>query len=174
MSQRWPFGDIGPCEVTWDFGGTPIKLAPYLGTVELRLVDSVQDVQEEGWGDTIINSVFSGSNCELDIPLTRQEYDKLADWMPGVSYQSGALTFIPKSGCDMIDDAKEMMIKPMCDNVPDTDPLSWIHIFKAAPWREFALTFDRSGQRVMLMHFKCYPDMTSGMGGRVFRLGYLS
>lgn len=171
---KWPFGDIGPCEVTWDYAGTPVILAPYLGTVEFRAADSTVDVQEEGWGDTVVDSVFSGTVCELDVPLTRQEYANLALFLPGVSLQSGALEFAPKAGCSMYDDALEMVIKPLCDNVPDTDPLTWIHIFKAYPWREFVLTFDRSGQRVMMVKFKCFPDQTSGQGGRVFRLGVLT
>jgi len=171
---KWPFGDIGPCVVIWDFGGIDLSLSPYLGTVTLRAADSVEDVQEEGWGNTPVDAVFSGTVCDLDVPLTRQTYEDLQQWLPGVSYQSGALTFAPKAGCPMYDDAKEIMIKPLCDNVVDTDPLHWIHIFKAYPWREFELGFDRSGQRVMLVHFKLFPDMTSGMGGRVFRTGYLT
>lgn len=171
---KWPFGDIGPCEVTWDFGGTPVKLAPYLGTVTLRAADSAENVEEEGWGNTPVDAVFSGTVCELDVPLTRQEYEKLKLWLPGVEYQSGALTFFPKAGCDMYDDAKEMMIKPLCDNIPSVDALSWIHLFKAFPWREMELGFDRSSQRIMLVHFKLFPDQSSGAGGKVFRLGYLS
>jgi hypothetical protein len=171
---KWPFGDIGPCEVTWDFAGTPIILAPYLGTVSLRATDSVEDVQEEGWGNTPVDAVYSGTVCDLDVPLTRQEYANLKDWLPGVTYQSGALTYSPKAGCDMYENAVEMMIKPLCDNVPDPDQLSWIHIFKAHPWRETELTFDRAAQRVMMIHFKLFPDQSSGAGGRVFRLGYLT
>lgn len=169
--MKWPFGDIGPCEVVYDYGGTEVNLSPFLGTVALRLTDSMQDVQEEAYGETAVDAVFTGMACELDCPLTRQEYDKLNSIVPGTSYESGCLTFSANMGCGMYDDAVELVIKPMCDGVASINSLEWIHIFKAAPWREFELTFDRSGQRVMMLKFKCFVDLTTGMGGRVFRLG---
>jgi len=49
---KLPFGDKGPVQVVWDYGGTPLVLNPVLGTVTLRATDSVSDVQEEGWGET--------------------------------------------------------------------------------------------------------------------------
>jgi len=169
---KWPFGDIGPCEVVYNYGeASEVNLSPFLGTVALRLVDSMVDVQEEAYGDTAVDSVFSGIACELDCPLTRQEYENLAIFVPGTSLQSECLTFSAFIGCGLYEDAVELVIKPMCDGVAETDNLKWIHIFKAAPYRDFELTFDRSGQRVMMVKFKLFVDLTSGKGGRVFRLG---
>lgn len=165
------FGDIGPCEVVWDYGGTPLNLSPFLGTVELRLTDSIVNVEEEAYGDTAVDAVFSGSEAMLDCPLTRQDYDNLANVLPGVELQSGSLIFSMFTGCDMYENAKEMAIKPVCDGVPTADTTKWVHIWKAYPYRDFALTFDRSGQRVIMVHFKLFPDLTSGAGGRVFRWG---
>lgn len=169
---RWPFGDIGPCEVVYNYGeAAAVNLSPFLGTVALRLTDSMVDVQEEAYGDSAVDSVFSGIACELDCPLTRQEYDELVLFVPGTSLQSECLTFSAFMGCGLYDDAVEVVIKPMCDGVPDINNLNWIQIFKAAPYRDFELTFDRSGQRVMMVKFKCFIDLTSGRGGRVFRMG---
>lgn len=169
---QWPFGDIGPCEVVYDYGEVgEVTLSPFLGTVALRLSDSMVDVQEEAYGDTAVDAVFSGIACELDVPLTRQEYIKLTQYVPGTTLQSGALTFSAFMGCGMYADAVEVVLKPMCDGVVEPDTLKWIQVFKAAAYRDFELTFDRSGQRVMMIKFKCFVDLTTGMGGRVFRLG---
>ena len=171
---KWPFGDIGPCLVVWDYGGNPVNLYPYLGTITLRIADSVENVEEEGWGSTAVDAVFSGTECQLDVPLTRQDFDDLVNWVPGLTQSGSNYIFAPKAGCSMYDDAKEMVIKPLCDNQPESDTSKWIHIFKAYPWRDVELGFDRSGQRVFLVHFKLFPDLTSGAGGRVFSVGLVT
>lgn len=169
---KWPFGDIGPCEVVYNYGEAgELIMSPFLGTVALRLSDSMVDVQEEAYGETAVDSVFSGIACELDVPLTRQEYANLSIYVPGTTHQSECVTFSAFMGCGMYDDAVEVVIKPMCDGVAETDNKKWIQIFKAAAYRDFELTFDRSGQRVMMVKFKCFIDLTTGMNGRVFRLG---
>ena len=165
---KLPMGDIGPCVVIWDYGGTPICLGPYLGTVSLRATDSVSDVQEEGYGDAPVDAVFSGTVFELDIPMARSNLTQLENT---IGYQqmgsrSGfVLTLRNMAGCDMYTNAKGIIIAPICNNIPDADPHTWIHLYKCHPYREFELGFDRSGQRTHMVKFKVFPNQDSGFCG---------
>ena len=161
-------GDIGPCVVVWDYGGTPICLGPYLGTVTLSMTDSVSDVQEEGYGDAPVDAVFAGTVVELTIPMARSNYQQLEHTI--VYQQMGTrggniLTLKNVAGCDMYANAKGLIIAPVCNNVPDPDPASWIHLYKCHPYREFELGFDRSGQRIHQVKFKVFPNLDSGFCG---------
>ena len=182
---KLPMGDIGPCVVIWDYDmfnvGTPTCLGPYLGTVSLRMVDSVSDVQEEGYGDAPVDGVFAGTVMELDVPMARSTLDEL---LATIGYGSmGVKEYIPETapftpvadadvlklknmaGCAMYELAKAILIAPVCNNVPDTDESSWIMLFKCHPWRDFELTFDRSGQRIHMVKFKVFPNRDSGYCG---------
>jgi len=182
---KLPMGDIGPCVVIWAYdmfaAGSPICLGPYLGTVSLRMTDSVSDVQEEGYGDAPVDGVFAGSVMELDVPMARSTLDELA---ATIGYGSmGAKEYIPETapftpvadddvlmlknmaGCAMYELAEAILIAPVCNNVPDADPKTWIMLFKCHPYREFELTFDRSGQRIHMVKFKVFPNQDSGYCG---------
>ncbi len=65
----------------------------------------------------------------------------------------------------MYANAKQIVIAPSCDNEPDPDPNTWILLYKCHPWRDFELTFDRTGQRVHMVKFKIFPNQDSGYNG---------
>lgn len=160
-----PIGDIGPCIVTWDWGGVDeLIITPYLGTIELRGVDSVSDVQEEGWGDTIKDSVFAGTVMELDVPMARSTVVQLQKMLldrtsPLSTHQ---VVLYPKSGCDMYANAEAILIQKLCDGVADININNWSVLLKCYPWRDFALTWDRNNQRIHMVHFKVFPNQDSG------------
>jgi len=168
-------GDIGPCVVIWDFGGGDgeMHIGPYLGTVSLRATDSISDVQEEGYGDAPVDAVFAGTVFELDVPMARSElvhldhmltYEKNAAgaWTSSRSGVSGkVITLKNMAGCDMYMYAKQIVIAPICNNVYNSDPSTWILLYKCHPYRDFELTWDRSGQRVHMVKFKVFPNQDS-------------
>jgi hypothetical protein len=182
---RLPIKDIGPCVAIWDYNqfaaGSPVCLGPYLGTVTLRWTDSVSDVQEEGYGDAPVDAVFAGSVVELDIPMTR---NSIAQLNASIAYGNmGTNYYIDNStppvpvadphviklhnmaGCDMYTLARAILIAPICNNVPDTDPHTWTSLFKCHPYRDFELIWDRSGQRVHMVKYKVFPNQDSGYCG---------
>jgi len=180
---KLPIGDIGPCVAIWDYNqfaaGSPVCLGPYLGTVSLRMTDSVSDVQEEGYGDAPVDAVFAGTVVELDIPMARNSIAQLnvsiAYGEMGENYYVDAtgtkvadadvIKLKNMAGCDMYTLAKQILIAPVCNNVPDTDPHTWTLLFKCHPYREFELGWDRSGQRVHMVKFKVFPNQDSGYCG---------
>lgn len=163
-------GDIGPCVIIWDYEGTPICLGPYLGTVELRVVDSVSDVQEEGYGDAPVDGVFAGTVWELDVPMARNSLGTLQhtigyEKMGALSVSGRRLHLYNMAGCSMYENAKQILIAPICNNVPNPDPHTWTLLYKCHPFRDYALGWDRSGQRTHMVKFKVFPNQDSGYCG---------
>lgn len=176
---KLPIGDIGPCVVIWNYlnkgedDGTTLHLGPYLGTVSLRVTDSVSDVQEEGYGDAPVDAVFAGTVYELEVPMARNTLEQL-DHMLTYERSSGAwtsslsgtgnkvLTLKNMAGCDMYQYAKQVLIVPICNNVPNADPNTWTLLYKCHPYRDFELGWDRSGQRIHMVKFKIFPNQDSG------------
>jgi len=187
-------GDIGPCVVIWDYdqfaAGTPFCIGPYLGTVSLRMTDSVSDVQEEGYGDAPVDGVFAGTIVELDVPMARNTLSELVNTigygsMGSQTYHDDSsppvevaddhvLTLRNMAGCDMYELAKQILIAPVCNNVPDSDPHTWILLYKCHPFRDFELTYDRSGQRIHMVKFKVFPNTDSGYCGEYGQWGVVT
>ena len=173
-----PFRDKGPVEVTWDYGdgiGAKLVLNPTLGSSVLRLTDSVSDVQEEEWGDTVVDSVFMGTVCELDIPMARSTMLQLETLLANAGVAEGSeadiTIFRAKAGCAMYENAKQIVLKPLCDNAPTDDKSKWILIYKCHPFREFELGFNRDEQRMHMVKFKVFPSGMSATEGELYQVG---
>ena len=173
---KLPIGDIGPCVAIWNYhnvgevDGNPLCLGAYLGTSPLRFVDSVSDVQEEGYGDAPVDAVFAGSVVEFDYPMTRSTLVQLAGIigyvdMGSLSASGKVLTLKNMAGCDMYVNAKQLLIAPICNNVPNPDPNTWTLLYKCHPFRDFELGWDRAGQRIHMVKFKVFPNQDSGFCG---------
>lgn len=169
---KLPFGDKGAVRITFDYGSANLVVNPTFGKTELRQSDKVSDVQEEEWGDTPVDAIFTGTITELDVPMARSILDQLIDLFEGI-VAGGADVAIHhvKSGCSMYENAKPVLLQPLCDNVPDVNTKTWILIYKAFPYRDFALGFDRDSERVHMAKFKVFPDQTSGHEGKTHQYG---
>lgn len=169
---RLPIGDIGPCEIEWGYGESDaITLAPFLGTVTLKMTDSIKDVQEEAFGEAAVDAVFTGATMELDVPMTRSTLDQLEMVLHGIQTSGHVLAINGFVGCSMYEDARAMVIKPVCDNVPSTDDTEWTLIYKTYPFRKFELAWDRSTQRVHLVGFKIFISQESATYGKFYQYG---
>lgn len=159
---KLPIGDIGPCEVTWDYDGdNPIVITPHLGKVSLRMADAVTDVHIDGQGVAPIESFFEGATMEFEVPMVRSTLTQLANTIGyrGLGTLVGnVLTMHNVAGIEMVAHAKQIVIKPICNGVPDTESHHWILLYKCHPYRDFELGYDRSGQRVHLVKFKVFPN----------------
>ena len=172
-----PFKDKGPVQVTWDYDASglgPLVLNPTLGSQYLRLTDSTSDVFEEEWGDTPVDSVFMGTVCEIEIPMARSTMLQLETLLANagvINFAVGQTKFKAKAGCAMYPNAEDIVFKPLCDNVPSVTKTEWIQVYKCHPFREFELGFDRDTQRMHLVKFKVFPNMTSGFAGELYQVG---
>jgi len=74
-------------------------------------------------------------------------------------------------GGAMYASAKEIIVKPVVDNVASVTTSEWLHIHKAYPVPGFEVTYDNAGQRVWRVTFKVFPSETSGQIGELWRYG---
>lgn len=168
---KLPIGDIGPVEITWGYGESDaINLAPFLGSVSLKMTDSVKDVEEEAFGGAAVDAVLSGAVMDLETPMTRSTLLQLEKVLLGI-LTGNVLTLKGMTGCDMYSKAKVMVIKPVCDNVPSTNHAEWIELYKTYPLRAFDLKFDRSSQRIFLVKWKVFISQDSATYGDYGTLG---
>jgi hypothetical protein len=164
-------GDIGPCEIEWGYGeSSSLTLAPFLGTVSLKMTDTIKDVQEEAFGEAAVDAVFTGATMELDVPMTRSTLLQLEAVLLGV-LAGNVLTLPGMVGCEMYSLSKALVIKRVCNNVPSTDHKEWIHLYRTYPFRKFELQFDRNNQRVFLIGFKVFISQDSGTYGDFGTIG---
>lgn len=175
-----PIGDIGPCEVTWDYGGaTPVIITPHLGKVTTRMADTITDVFIDGQGVAPIEAFFEGATLELEVPMARSTLSQLANtigYRDMGTLAGNVLTLHNVAGIEMMAHAKQIVIKPMmnvggCSVAPNPNPNTWILFYKCHPWRDFELGFDRSGQRVHMVKFKIFPNQDTGYEGDYFQEG---
>ena len=178
-----PIGDIGPSEVTWDYGGaTPVITTPHLGKVTTRMADAVTDVFIDGQGIAPIEAFFEGATVELEVPMARSTLSQLANT---IGYRDlgtlagNVLTLHNVAGIEMMAHAKQIVIKPMmnvggCSVAPNPDPHTWQLFYKCHPWRDFELGYDRSGQRVHMVKFKIFPNQDTGYEGEYFQEGVIN
>lgn len=146
-------------------------MAPFLGKVELSMKDSISKVYEEAYGDAYVDAVFSGSVMEMVIPMTRSTLNQLETVMPGSSLSGSALLLKNKCGTDMYVNAKAVVIKLMKDGKVSIVKSEWLHIYHAHPYREFAIGYDRSGQRTFGVKFLVFPSLDSGNEGEFGTIG---
>jgi len=168
--MKLAIGDKGPAEIVWDYGLglTNLTLSPVLGTISLTIEDHISNVEEENYGDAPVDAVFMGTVVGLSVPMARSTLDQLEESLvyDVLGKRTGqVLTINNVAGCDMYAKAKQIVIVPMCNNVPDTDPASWTLLYKCYPYRTIDLGFDRATQRIHLMKFMVFPNQDSGYCG---------
>lgn len=174
-----PFGDIGPCEVTWNYGSEDedrpeVIITPHLGKVTLRMADAITDVHIDGQGVAPIESFFEGTTVELEVPMARSHLSQLANtigYRDLGTLSGNVLTLHNVAGIEMYAQAKQIVIKPTCNNIPEAESKHWILLLKCHPYRDFELGFDRNGQRVHMVKFKVFPSQEEGHEGEYLSEG---
>lgn len=162
--------DLGPCGFDWD-GGT--ELSPMFGSVVLKSEQLTAPIKEDGQGDVEIDSVTIGVQGSMEITMTRSTLTQLSKVVHGSTLTGTAQLEVENQvGEALFASAKEVLIKPMVNNVVSVTNTEWITVFKAYPIHKFEITWDNATQRVFVVEFKIYPDTTSGNVGKLWKLGY--
>jgi len=173
---QWWFKDISPAALTVDYGSSGhanLTYDSFLGAVKFTKGDQTVDVFEEGYGDAPVDTIEKGTVIELEAPFVRV---KASDWyklFPNkIDIQSGD-EFIWKNlvGYDYFANSRNLVIRPLVNNVVSTDPSEWFFFPHAHPYDDWDLPWDRETQRVLMVKFKVHPIQSGTRKGHLFRRG---
>lgn len=168
--------DLGPCCIVWDASGVNLDFKPTYGTVTFRSEDNAADIFEDGQGLAPVDAIFTGRVASLEVPITRPDISTLEAVLHDSSkHKTGGKYKILKVpnvvGDNMFPNAKEIILKPLIDNVCSAATAEWIHILRCYPMSMYEIGFDNSGQRLYNVTFKCFPDDASGQVNLIWRMG---
>jgi len=167
-----PIKDGGPCEIVYGYGESgAIDLGPFLGATSYKGETGVTDILEERYGDAPVDGFMIGTVATLELQMTRSTYLQLNEVL-NAAYTTGQVFRLRNQlGCEMYADAKQIVIKPICDNEVSTDPAEWTHIYHCFPLPGWDLAWSKSDQRVFPIKFKIFVSQESGWEGDFGTLG---
>lgn len=164
--------DMGPCEIVWGYGeSTAAYLGKTAGDVKLTMTTNVADIKEDQAGDAAVNAILTGSVIEFEAPLTRLSAAELAAILNTSVEADGTIKIENQVECDLYSLARQVVIKPVCNNVPSIDPADWILLYKAYPIAGLDLTWNNSTQRIFPVKFKVFVSQESGYTGEFGTIG---
>ena len=162
-----PIGDLGPCAVIFN----SVDLGATKGGVKFKHTEASTPVVEDQSGISAIDEIKVGYTCEIEVPLTRSSLGQLSSVIGNSTYTGAALRVGVAVGISLLDNAKQLILKPIVNNVVSTDVKEWLTIHKAYPKVDLEVVYDSEGQRVYKCIFKAFPDTTRDASDRLWRIG---
>jgi len=159
--------DLGACQILFD----DVDLGKSFGDVIFKSAVSSEEIHEDQAGTTPVDEVMTGRMCSVDVPMTRTSLDQLAKVIPNASVVGGALIVKNPVGTTLADKAKELILKPIVDNVPSVDSTTWLTVFLCAPRENLEITYNNASQRVFGVTFVAFPVTTSPDTGNLWKIG---
>ena len=159
--------------VAVEFGGT--DLGEIFGGVKVHFDRAVFKTKADSTGDTPRSEIVMGSNASAACALTEVQLDSLAAVSIG-SLNTGEtrLALSHEVGRDLLDDADELIVKPIIDGIVSTDPEDWICIPKAVPLVNFDVELKLGTQNAWGVTFEGHPVLAEDIasGGNLDGKGY--
>ena len=162
-----PIGDLGPCQVLWGSD----DLGPTLGGVVFKEEVHSVDIKEDGHGDTPVDAVFTGRLVTIECKFTRSSLTQLEAMITSSTAGGSNLKVVNTVGDQMFANAEELILKPLVNNTASATTTEWLHVHKTYPVAAVELGYDNSGQRIINVTFRAFPDDTSGQVGEIWRMG---
>lgn len=162
-----PVKDLGPCQVLYN----EVDLGPTLGGVTFKEELHTVDIHEDGHGDTPVDSIFNGRIVTIEAKFTRSSLAQLEAMIESSTKGASNLKVVNSVGNAMFADSEELILKPLVDNTASVTTSEWLHVHRAYPVAAVELPYDNSGQRVISVTFKAFPDDATGQVGEIWRMG---
>ena len=163
----FPFKDLGPCQVLWN----SVDMGPTHGGVVFKEELHSVDIHEDGHGDTPIDAIFTGRIVSIEAKFTRLTLAQLDALIESATAGASKLTVLNSVGNAMYANAKELVLKPLVDNVASATSSEWLHLLKAYPVASANFTYDNNNQRILTVVFKCFPSRDTGTLNQMWRVG---
>ena len=162
--------DLGPCICEFD----SVRVGPSHGAVLFRYSEIGKETFEDEYGETPVDEIIVGAApTEVEFPMTRQTLAQLNTVLANSAVApADEMNVSNPVGISLYEKAKQLVIKPIVDNVVSTNSKNWLTLLKAAPKVEAELSYDKDGQRVVKVLFKGFPVQESGSTkGRIWKIG---
>lgn len=150
---------LGTCKVFFD----NVDLGLTIGGVEFELTTTTHDYKVDQFGDTAVNSIITGRQPKVTVPLAETTLDNLIATMPGATLVIDKTMATKRRvdiktgvGVSLFDLAKELRLHPIA--LPDTDKSEDIILPKAATGGNIKFAYKLDSERVFNVEFKGYPD----------------
>ena len=104
-----------------------------MGGVIFKHTEESKPVKEDQFGTSSVDEIKVGYSCSVEVPLTRSSLGQLAKVIGNSTYTGAALRVGVAVGISLLDNAKQLILKPIVNNVVSTDPTEWLTIHKAYP-----------------------------------------
>lgn len=150
---------LGTCKVF--LGG--VDLGFTIGGVEFELVTTTHDSKVDQFGDIAINTILTGRQPKVTVPLAETTLDNLIATMPGATLVVDKTTPTKRRvdiktgiGVSLFDLAQELRLHPIA--LPDTNVSEDIILPKAATGGNIKFSYKADSERVYNVEFKGYPD----------------
>ena len=149
-----PLKDLGPCAVIFD----GVDLGATMGGVIFRHTEESKPVHEDQKGATDVDGIKVGATCSIEVPLTRTALGQLAKVVGASSYTGSKLRVKMAVGISLLDNAKQLILKPVVNGVTSTTASEWLTVQKSYAKADFELVYNNEGQRVYKVIFTAFPD----------------
>lgn len=172
ITSASPIRDLGPCSVIWDIEGTALELSPTHGGVEFKDDLKTKDINEDGQGDTPVDSVTIGRTVSVVVPMTRSSLAQLIATIKGAALVGTANMHVSNDvGSALFALSKSLTIKPKVNGAVSVVATEWLYIYNAYPLANLDIKWDNSTQKTAKVTFTCFPSQVSGSIGKMWRIG---
>lgn len=162
-----PTKDLGPCQCLWN----NIDLGPTHGGVTFHEEQHSVDIHEDGHGDSPVDAITTGKITSVEANFTRLTLTQLEYLIESSTKGTSNLKVVNSVGNAMLANSKELILKPLVDNVASVTTSEWLHVHRTYPLGAPEFKYDNSGQRILKVVFKCFPDDLSTQVGEIWRMG---
>jgi len=150
--------ELGPCQL---YNNTDSEdLGKTMGGVTLNINEAYQTLNTDQDGDTPVDESITGTTVTAECNLADISHANLAFALKqSVVTTNGSMVEIStNSGTSLLDNSKEICIKPYKDGAATTTESEMILIPKAGIRANISMSYDSDTQRVIALTLTGYPD----------------